>query len=298
VIFTIARVTGYEGQLALALYGLTPWMYLPNYGALGFAFSTRKWILVGLTSVVAIVHIVAIWPDIQPADRLDSDVRSAPRLRVFSANLYFRNDDLSGIIDEVVENDADVAVFQEVTSKHRVRLFDDPDLQHLRHRVSSAETDTMLMSRVPFESSDIWTVPARFLARARLATEIGTVELVAVHTVAPVDGKTTAHWRQMLDSLSDLVATRTTPVLLVGDFNATVYHRRFHDLLHEGLTDAHAARGKGLTGTWPRDRLFPALLRIDHALSTKELTPVTASYGTGRGSDHRPIHVEYALTGG
>ena len=88
------------------------------------------------------------------------------------------------------------------------------------------------------------------------------------------------------------------PVLLVGDFNATVYHPRFDDLLDTGLTDAHSARGRGFTGTWPRDQPFPPLLRIDHALSSKELVPVKATYGTGRGSDHRPIIVEYALVAG
>ena len=84
---------------------------------------------------------------------------------------------------------------------------------------------------------------------------------------------------------------------MVGDFNATMYHPRFEDLLDTGLTDAHSARGRGFSGTWPRNRSYPPFLRIDHALSSKELVPLEASYGKGTGSDHRPIIVDYALVG-
>ena len=54
---------------------------------------------------------------------------------------------------------------------------------------------------------------------------------------------------------------------------------------------------QGFTGTWPRNMPVPPFLRIDHALSSKELVPTRATYGTGRGSDHRPIIVDYALVG-
>jgi endonuclease/exonuclease/phosphatase (EEP) superfamily protein YafD len=296
--FSIARWAGYGGAIALVLYGFTPWLYLPVYGAVGFAFASRQRVLLGVTLAIVVIHAVTIWPDVKPADRISAQAKAAPRLRVFSANLYFENDDISGIIDEVRSREADVAVFQEVTRAHRTTLVEDPRLKDFEYRVSANTSDTMVMSRVPIESSEIWTEPARWLARARLSTAIGTVELVDVHTVAPVDRTTRAHWRQMFDVLRDLAHDHEHPLLLIGDFNATVYHPQFDDLLDAGLTDAHSARGKGLTGTWPRDRAYPPVLRIDHALSSRELVPVSAAYGKGRGSDHRPIFVEYALVGG
>jgi endonuclease/exonuclease/phosphatase (EEP) superfamily protein YafD len=295
--FTLARWSAYEGAIALALYGLTPWLYLPVYGAVGYAFAARRRVLLGATLCIVVIHGVAIWPDVKPPDRLGADVKAAPRLRVFSANLYFANTDITGIIDEVRARDTDVAVFQEVTRTHRARLLREPALAHLSHRVSSESTDTMVLSRIPFESSEIWRAPFRPMARARLSTAIGTVDLVAVHTVAPTSAVAISNWQRMMSELRDLAAERATPLLLVGDFNATVYHSRFDELLDTGLTDAHSARGKGMVGTWPRDRAFPPLLRIDHALSSDEIVPVAASYGTGRGSDHRPIFVEYALVG-
>ena len=298
LVFAFLRWTDYESEAVLALYGLTPWLFLPVYASVGFAFRARKWVLLALSIVVVMVHVVTIWPDVKPPNRLSAEVKRAPRLRVFSANLYFKNADLSGIIDEVRENDADIAVFQEVTRAHRERLLSDPALMGLSNRVSSANSDTVVFSRLPIESSEIWFQTARPMARARVSTAIGTVEVVAVHTVAPINDSAIARWRQMLDALHDLAQSRSRPLLLVGDFNATVYHPRFDDLLDTGLTDAHSARGRGFTGTWPRDRPFPPLLRIDHALSSKELVPVKATYGTGRGSDHRPIIVEYALVGG
>jgi endonuclease/exonuclease/phosphatase (EEP) superfamily protein YafD len=244
------------------------------------------------------VHLVTIWPDIKPPDRISSSAKDSPRLRVFSSNLYFANADLTGIVEEIRASDPDVVVFQETTRPHRARLLREPALTEYSHRVAADNSDTMVLSRVPIESSDIWTAPSRPMARARLSTTIGVVELVAVHTIAPTDDASIRRWKQMLRLLRDLAEQRDTPMLMVGDFNATVYHPRFDDLLDTGLTDAHSARGKGFTGTWPRDRGFPPLLRIDHALSSDELVPVSASYGTGSGSDHRPIVVEYALVGG
>lgn len=298
LLFSFVRSTDYEGSAALALYGMTPWLYLPVYTAVGFAFRARKWLLLALSIVVVMVHVVTIWPDIKPPNRLSAEVKRAPRLRVFSANLYFDNADLSGIIGEVNSSGADVAVFQEVTRAHRARLLSDASLQRLSNRVYSESSDTMVFSSLPLESSEIWFKTARPMARARVSTAIGTVEIVAVHTAAPINEGAIARWRQMLDALDGLARARSTPMLMVGDFNATVYHPRFGELLDTGLTDAHSARGAGFTGTWPRNRPFPPLLRIDHALSSKELVPVDATYGKGRGSDHRPIIVEYALVAG
>lgn len=298
LVFAFVRSTNYESAVALALYGVTPWLFLPIYVAVGFAFRARKWVLLALCMVVVIVHVVTIWPDIKPPDRLSAEVERAPRLRVFSANLYFYNPDLSGIIDEVRASDADVVVFQEVTRAHRARLLNDPALAGLAHRVSSDDSDTVLFSRLPIESGEIWYKTSRPMARARVSTAIGSLEIVAVHTVAPIDDGSIRRWRQMLDTLRDLARARSTPLLLVGDFNATVYHPRFETLLDTGLTDAHTARGAGLRGTWPRNRSFPPFLRIDHSLSSKELVPIDATYGTGRGSDHRPIIVDYGLVAG
>jgi endonuclease/exonuclease/phosphatase (EEP) superfamily protein YafD len=293
--FGVARHENYESAISLALYGVTPWLYLPVYGVVGFAIGARKPVLLTLSIVVIVIHLVTIWPDIKPANHLSAAVERAPRLRVFSENLLFTNGDLSGIIDEVRTSNVDIAVFAEVTPEHLSRLMTDPELAGLPNRVFGVGSDTVVFSRLPIESSEIWIKTSRPMARARVTTAIGTVDVVAVHTVAPVNPLAIRRWRQMLDALRDLSQQRTTPLLLVGDFNATMYHPRFDDLLDTGLTDAHSARGAGLTGTWPRNKFGPAFLRIDHALSTKELVPVHASYGRGKGSDHRPIIVEYAL---
>jgi len=297
LLFTVARWANYENAPTLALYGVTPWLYLPVYAAAGFAFRARRWVLLALSIVLVMVHVVTIWPDIKPPDRISAAVKKSPRLRVFSSNLYFSNPDVSGIMEEVRANDPDIAVFHEVTRALRTKLVGDPALAGYANRVISADSDTAIFSRLPFESNEIWYEPSRPMARARVSTAIGSIEIVAVHTIAPVNDPAIRRWRQMLNVLHDLAEQRTTPMLLIGDFNATIYHPRFDDLLDTGLTNAHTARGRGFTGTWPRGRKFPPFLRIDHALSSTELVPIKASYGHGKGSDHRPIIVEYALVG-
>ena len=78
LIFTVVRLSGYESAAALALYGVTPWLYVPVYAAVGYAFGARKRLLLALSIVVAIVHIVTIWPDIKPPDHLSATARHAP----------------------------------------------------------------------------------------------------------------------------------------------------------------------------------------------------------------------------
>ena len=54
--------------------------------------------------------------------------------------------------------------------------------------------------------------------------------------------------------------------ILLGDFNATLDHQALRDVLDRGYVDAADAVGKALTPTWPRQRLLPPTVTIDHVL--------------------------------
>ena len=61
------------------------------------------------------------------------------------------------------------------------------------------------------------------------------------------------------------------PQLVAGDFNASRDHRAFRDILRAGFVDcADAARQRHRPGfTWPADRRYPPLIRLDHVLSSQ-----------------------------
>ena len=136
------------------------------------------------------------------------------------------------------------------------------------------------------------------MPQAIVETELGPILVVCVHTNRPVTAKEYPGWAAQHHAFAELVATRTMPVVLAGDFNATTSHRPFRDLLDAGLTDAHRALGQGLSSSWPNDRAYPPLIRIDHILTTPEVVVTSIRNGRGRGSDHVPMIADVALVGG
>ena len=282
----------------LALYGVTPWLYLPVYVACRLRVRRPQ---VGVAGAERCRGDGPSRDDLarhqatRSRQRRDEETRhdsGCSRRTSTSAT-----DDLSGIMEEVRANDPDIAVFQEVTRPHRARAGAAiPSLPATRNRCQSPTTATLWCShdcrssraRSGTSRHGPWPAPA---CRRRSAS----VEIVAVHTVAPINDPAIQRWRQMLDVLHDLAEQRTTPLLLVGDFNATVYHPRFDDLLDTGLTDAHRLRGKGLTGTWPRDRPFPPLPAHRPRAELEGTRPDQGLVREGQGQrpppDHRRVRV-------
>jgi endonuclease/exonuclease/phosphatase family metal-dependent hydrolase len=72
-------------------------------------------------------------------------------------------------------------------------------------------------------------------------------------------------------------------------------NRAFVDLLDDGLVDAAAARGDPHQMTWPRDRWFPPMFRIDHVLTRGAVSVTELKTGDGAGSDHRPLIAKVAV---
>ena len=120
---------------------------------------------------------------------------------------------------------------------------------------------------------------------------LGAVRLVAVHTAAPVSGSVPA-WRADLAALAMWCQHTTTPVVLAGDFNATLDHRELRSL---GCTDVAAAVGRGLTGTWPTSLPTWLGVQIDHVLVGGGITPSSARVLDLPGSDHRAVLARVTL---
>ena len=123
----------------------------------------------------------------------------------------------------------------------------------------------------------------------------GPVALRLVHTLAPLP----VSWREWTAALTavdqSIHASGTSSMLMIGDFNATWNNRGFAALLHDGLTDAAAARGKAIDMTWPNGALIPSFVRIDHLLTGAHLAATAIATGPGFGSDHRYLTATVAV---
>jgi endonuclease/exonuclease/phosphatase family metal-dependent hydrolase len=79
--------------------------------------------------------------------------------------------------------------------------------------------------------------------------------------------------------------------IVAGDFNATRDHAPFRELLDGGLADVADAQGwtawPGMT--WPADRAYPPVMRLDHVLVSAGFGVRDVSVVQLPGTDHRAV---------
>ena len=84
------------------------------------------------------------------------------------------------------------------------------------------------------------------------------------------------------------------PRVLAGDFNATLDHAAFRDLLRLGYADAAQQTGNALIPTWGppgKGALFP----LDHVLVSPGCAVLAFSVHAVPRSDHRAVYAEIQL---
>jgi endonuclease/exonuclease/phosphatase (EEP) superfamily protein YafD len=109
------------------------------------------------------------------------------------------------------------------------------------------------------------------------------LDVVAAHPEKPMTPLT---WRQRdvwFDSVARHIAQSAQPVLVMGDFNATV----FDDGLRRFMLTA-ALDGPEPSASFPA-RLGPLGIAIDHILGGHGLVVEIVRTGPDVGSDHRPL---------
>jgi len=89
------------------------------------------------------------------------------------------------------------------------------------------------------------------------------------------------------------------PQIVAGDFNASRDHRPFRDILAAGFADsADIARRRPWPGfTWPADRRWPPLMRLDHILVSPGIRVSEARTVKIPGTDHRAVLAVLELPG-
>src|SRR5260370_39646337 len=100
-----------------------------------------------------------------------------------------------------------------------------------------------------------------------------------------------ARWRF---ELAALPPPGDVPVVLAGDYNATLDHAQFRRLLRLGHVDAASQAGHGLVPTWgPEPRGRPALLPFDHVLLDPRCAAVATSTHQLPRSDHPSLSTSF-----
>lgn len=226
---------------------------------------------------------------------------SGQRVSVLATNVSFGQADPAAVAAVLDEADADVIIVIEATEPFlaapelRQPLADHPWRSGRAASGAQAHRDpsgTVVFSRLPL--ADLGRVPSRFEQPIVTVDAGGTpLVLVAAHPTNMLgSGQAWEHEGQLL--LDAVRRHLTEPLAIVGDLNATPEHLTLRRLLDAGLVLGAQEAGAGWQPTYTALGAGPALIPIDHALTSSRVTTRTFRTIPVAGSDHWAIRVDLA----
>lgn len=295
-LITLTQAFGWAGTRGVAVVQtLTPYLgvVLAPIGVL--AVVLRRWSIAAVSSAVGLGILILAAPLAFPGDQ-PAAASGATGLRVATANLLYANDrteDVAVVLDDLA---ADVIVLTEYTPEHQRRLLASPLADRYPHRTElpgRRAGGIAVWSTAPVEVTD---PPDTYSFSIDLTVEgpDGPVRIVAMHMPTPINSFD--DWRRDLRTAEQIGRTATGPTMVIGDLNSSFWHPDFRRLLDVGFVDAHQANGRGFSASWPTDKVVPAFVRLDHALTIGGLVPTDVRDFEIPGSDHTGFVVSVSPT--
>ena len=228
-------------------------------------------------------------------------------LRVLVANLNDKNQRYELVFDLMQQQEPDIAVFMEVDQDWQTQLDSGIALPHRYQKPTRSSAGITLYSRYPLtappQSSLTSSDSPEHSVFAQLEVKGQPLLLAVTHPLPPTNSRWFTSRNRQLKRLAEDLQSAAGPILLVGDFNATMwspYYRRF--ARRTGLENAR--KGFGILPSWPTQQSFQPLsgpaallfsIPIDHCLHSAELKVVNLELGQFIGSDHRPLVIDLAI---
>ena len=293
------RVAGADSRpWLIGVAGVGVWLLLPAYPLAVLAFCRRHAALGVVAAVICLGQIgwsveVVGWHGDRAAPA------GSTQVRLVTANVLLDNPEIFALAGELASSGAEVILLQEITPENLATLQRTPLWAAYPHRVLDPLPGfhgSAILSRYPIVNGGPIDVAGYPMTQADLATPAGVVRVVDVHAVAPLTTANASRWVAQLAQLSRMDMPADRPLVLAGDFNATLDHGPLRELVVNGFRDAFVESGRGLGATWPRWRgLVPPVMRLDHVFVSQQFTVMSIREQTSAGSDHRRLVVQLAL---
>lgn len=304
------------------------WLFLLNSGAvylfapipllLGWALLARRrtlsLLLGGVLCLGAIFYGSAFLPKPVPPDT------GTPAVTFMTANLLGFNLQSRETVAAIRASNADVIGLQELSPWMADAIQRDLAVDY-PYQVLDPEPSVMgmgVISRLPLQATGE-QLPGSWVGAPQvlhLTVQAQMVTLVHFHAISPYSSSpaiiewTTAERERQARTLASFAGSRSTPVVLLGDFNATDQSDAYR-LLAAHFNDAWRSAGWGLGQTYPGTDLsgntapefhgipFPRwLVRIDYIFYSGEWQALSTRLGPWNGSsDHRPVVARLMLRG-
>jgi endonuclease/exonuclease/phosphatase family metal-dependent hydrolase len=303
-LLALLRLVAWDSiQPLIVLDALTQLVYLPAWVVAAGALVARRWWLAAAAIVIVAAQVAFVVPELSAAAPVPAWARQAPVVRVFDANVDQNLRFDAGYVRAIESDRPDLITLEEFTPPALQSMTASGVLASYPYRCAApayGATGFLIASRLRLTGCRVRSVFAYrqwipYLVEATLWSPGGPVALRVVHPLAPFP----AYWREWSAALAavdrSVRASGAGNMAIVGDFNATWGNKGFIALLHDGLTDGAAARGRATGMTWPNGALVPPFVRIDHVLTGAHLTVTEIAAKPGFGSDHRYLTARIAI---
>jgi len=264
--------------------------YRPQLGVALLLGGTFTWTVdrdAGLAAVfgglVALAGIAPLYLGAHPVPASGEE-----QIEIISFNVGVSNPNRSEVAAYLIEEDPDVVFLFESSFEWE---------EAIRH----AEVPLTIVTVVPrgqlagvtvLASTDIEPAALQVDIRrevAALSVVVGgePIEILGLHPPSPTTGSRAEQRDRILREAAEWVANRESPVVLVGDLNATPWSAAYRTLRWRGgLVDS--MYGSGIQTSWPVGWGVLSI-PIDHVLHTPELGSSDRRTGPSLGSAHRPV---------
>lgn len=251
-----------------------------------------RYVAMGVT-VMAVVLAALVLPRAVGQEQPEARGQT---VTLMTANLLAGSSATDGIERIVAQNDVDVLAMQEVDAEAFAILEERGLMDQLPYVVNGVRegvAGSVLMSRWPLKESDFGRDPLLSPWPEAVVPRAGIV-IRSVHPYPPTRPKKTDIWQRDLKSMP---AARPAPGdnlrVLLGDFNATLDHRAFRELVAKDYRDAGRTTGNGLVPTWSANRVLT--LAIDHVLVDSRIAVLDYKTFNLPRSDHNAVVAKIRL---
>ena len=295
MLWAMMRIGGLERGFPLVqLVAYTPYVLVLSLFALLLVVLCRRWLAAGFLLLAVAGLALAVLPrEIGHPEQ----VPGGQPVRILTLNLGVGWADARQVAELARVRDIDLVAVQELTPEAASELDQAGFTVDYPHRILQPEagaTGGGIYSRWPLH--DRGSLAAEFhqpVADVEVPSSI-PIQLVSVHPMAPTTPSHTDQWGADFESMP-AAGSASLPLVLAGDFNATLDHDRLRSLLETGYRDAAEVTGDGLVTTWPA-QLEPRLpVTLDHVLAERGISFGQYDVEKVKGTDHRAVIVELIL---
>lgn len=270
----------------------------------------RRW-GAALVCMPALLVLTTLLLGVDRAPRAGTDA-AGPTVRVMTINALAQNDSARGLIDALLESDADVVMLNEPSRALLASLRADPEINeaypHNTLVHNAGPGFRFMLSRHPLLErasgfGAIWPEVRQLLGPhgqrvARVETPAGPFVFVGVQLRSP---RRPDRWaagneqaRDLALGLAEVRSSTLLPVIVAGDFNASPTGRRSRELAaRAGLRRVKPLLARG--GTYPAGAPIPAAIdgfMVSEGVRVRRWWTVPLP-----GSDHRGVIADLVLPG-